>query len=264
MNFKFSFFLIISLILLNRSNGQRVFNCEVKQNDLCIFYFVNLIKTEVAEFRALEQTPESIMKVKLEYSSLHTVPKNFFKKFVHLESLNMWNCMIDTLEDYPFADSSKSLINLNLEANSIRKLEENVFRGAENLIVLQLNLNQISEIDKNAFKSVRKLEILELSHNEIKEIHADTFRKLRNLQKIHLNNNQLQHLPEKLFSNNFKLKAIYLYSNRISHMSSTMFSHLTNLQHLWINENPCTNGMPYLNAWKTIKTVEKDLQSCET
>ncbi|KAM4533334.1 uncharacterized protein PAE49_021909 [Odontesthes bonariensis] len=110
-------------------------------------------------------------------------------------------------------DLPPTLVNFDLSANRLRRIQPSDFPALPVLRRLDMNRNNISHIDSGAFSS------------------------LISLQKLNLNNNKLVHLGENVFEGLSSLVELRIGSNRIKEVASTAFKSMTNLKFLDVSYN---------------------------
>lgn len=83
---------------------------------------------------------------------------------------------------------------LDLESNTISRVEAGSFVHTGSLKTLRLCSNQLTELAENLFQGLSKLTYLDLSSNFIHFIHASTFQYLPSLQTVLLESNRLKEM----------------------------------------------------------------------
>lgn len=135
-----------------------------------------------------------------------------FEKFTSVKFIDASYLKLTSLDDFTF--NVKTLLELNLRGNKLRKLQRN-FNGADALQTIDLSHNEISQIDKLTFTSLNSLFELNLSNNQLTDLQG--FSASKSLRFIDLSKNKLSHLvlPYDSFSNMPKLEALNLRNNKI-------------------------------------------------
>ncbi|CAF0981398.1 unnamed protein product, partial [Brachionus calyciflorus] len=121
-----------------------------------------------------------------------------------------------------------SLVELNLENNRLKQINDNSFENLFNLKYLNLESNEISAIAENSFKNLRNLLVLNLKRNSIKHIPSRIFYTLDNLERLDLSSQsqQLKFIGDYAFdrhSNRKPIKLILLNNNSISRIENRAF-----------------------------------------
>ncbi|XP_048463618.1 leucine-rich repeat and IQ domain-containing protein 1 [Rhincodon typus] len=195
-----------------------------------------------------------------------------FSQCLHLKSLTLRNCGLETLEGI---NNCKGLKYIDMQENKIKTIH---CLELENLCILLLSHNQITSM--YGLENCSNLQVLELSHNNITRIGGlESLKKLQRLvvdhnelistkglsetptllyldcscnyldsiegidncgllQTLKLQNNNLSELPR--FGNHVLLRELYLDDNSISSLKMSEYW-LPMLQHLSVSQNSLTD-----------------------
>ena len=151
------------------------------------------------------------------------------------------------LVNYKFKDITrlkylgKGVTRLNLEANKIDKLPQDIFDNLVNLEHLQLNGNQIKELPKGIFDKLTNLKTLILSANKIEKLPKGIFDKLVKLEDIQLATNKIIEIEDDVFDKLTNIKSIYIPDNNIKRISDNAFGNLKNLKNIILTNNKLEN-----------------------
>jgi Leucine-rich repeat (LRR) protein len=126
---------------------------------------------------------------------------------------------------------------LDLNSNNLQTISLEDLIELNNLEYLNLENNSISKIDYRAFINLGRLNTLILSFNHLKSFDEFLFYDLSNLKFLNLSQNFIENLPRYLFKELFKLETIDLSFNRIYSIEKFSFYSLTYLRNLLLNEN---------------------------
>lgn len=145
---------------------------------------------------------------------------------------------------------------LNLNANKIEKLPENLFANAKGLEYLYLGANNISEIDVTTFEGATNLKYLDLDSNNLETLPNNIFEKNTKLQVLTISNSELTTLPNNLIHNLTKLKSLYLYENKLKNLSDDFFEgkHIV-LTEIHLNHNKLENIPSSIGNLSNVKDI---------
>lgn len=160
----------------------------------------------------------------------------FCKKFANLETLDMREAEIDTIEPKSLEKCS-NLKQLSFEKNSIREFPSNTLFQCPSLTHFSLARNLLTSLNELSFVNQRRIEYLDLSYNKIKSLPSKLFESFSKLKILLLAKNNLKTLDENIFLNLYYLQQLNLNSNKISELPKNLFKPLQSLVNLRINEN---------------------------
>lgn len=87
-------------------------------------------------------------------------------------SLQLSNCMIQTIHTSSFHGLEKSLKHLSLTQNQIAEVPTAAVSPLSNLLLLDLSFNKLEKVKAGAFQNLHKLSTLKLNDNSME---LDTF-----------------------------------------------------------------------------------------
>ena len=131
----------------------------------------------------------------------------------------------------------KSLKTLLLSYNDLVVLPSGLLSGVKNLEYLNLRTNHITSLDETLFNETDKLTKLDLSANNLTVLPKELFTGLTNLEYLYLSTNQIKSLDEKLFNEPNKLIRLYLNENNLTVLPYGLFIRLENLEILSLSRN---------------------------
>ncbi|XP_006009488.1 lumican [Latimeria chalumnae] len=133
----------------------------------------------------------------------------------------------------PIGPLPKTMNELKLAYNQIKKITPNVLEGLENLTIIHLHSNELQDDSiAGAFKGLKSLTYLDLSHNKLAK------------------------LPSGLPSG---ITTLYFDHNNIKNIPDEYFQRFSNLQYLRISYNKLTDGGIPGNAFNISTIIELDL-----
>lgn len=131
----------------------------------------------------------------------------------------------------------KSLVQLYLDNNGIRKLSFNSLRHLNKLEILQLGGNRIEDIPDSVFSQLNHLRLLDLSRNDLTSLSVNSFEGLMEVSSVRLHGNQrLRELSRKVFWSMPSLKLLYMQDCDIRKLPPGPW--IYRLLALWIYGNP--------------------------
>ena len=155
----------------------------------------------------------------------------------YLDSIELPNKNIETLEDISFFEGLPNLRFLDLSSNEISDIS--ALKNLTNLQDLFLFGNEISDI--SSLKNLANLEVLVLDDNKISDI--SSLKNLANLEGLTLSNNRISDISS--LKNLANLEVLVLSNNRISDISS--LKNLTNLHSLELDINEISDISALMN-----------------
>ena len=88
----------------------------------------------------------------------------------------------------------KILIDVDISANNLTKLQPKTFDGNNNLQIIKAAQNPLRELMPYQFPPLKNLKMLDFSHCELQTIDKMAFHNLgQSMETIYLNNNQLRY-----------------------------------------------------------------------
>jgi Leucine-rich repeat (LRR) protein len=211
----------------------------------------SLNEMETSRLSSAFQNLKKLKNLNLAKNKLVYIP-NLTKLSLLALSLSM--NQIEILVD---ADSYKnllpvSLIELDLEQNRLKQINDNSFEGLKELRHLNLASNEISAIAESSFLRLTSLMTLNLRQNNIKHIPSKIFYTLVNLEQLDLSyqSQRLEQIDDYAFdrqSNRKTIKRVDLSSNRIVAIESRAFCSknyyrpFVNIKELDLSANPIKN-----------------------
>ena len=179
----------------------------------------------------------SLKTLALRHNQLVNLPN--LSKMNKLEELLLANNQIEALTDGNEQLLPNSLIDLGLESNRIKEINENSLANLKNLKYLNLESNQISFIHDNAFAHLTRLATVNLAKNYLKQIPSRLIFTLVNLERLDLSaqNQMIKEIEDFAFdrqSNAQPIKKIDLSKNRIARIDNKAFCS-RNRSHPYVN-----------------------------
>ncbi len=225
-----------------RSLSSGFFNGLPNMRDLR-FYFNKISRIQPFTFSNLNLT------VTLDLSNmlLRTLTNSsIFYGLNSLKTLNLNNNSLKKLENEPFKEL-KRLEYLSFYSNLLDYLHPSHFEGLGNLRQLNLDFNYLVKLENLTFSKLASLRNLSIELNQIAKIDTQAFSGLeRTLEFLSLNRNRLSFIKHFYFLNLGALRELYLVRNQISSIQVGSFSTLVNLNILDLSENSIFSISPDL------------------
>uniref|UniRef100_A0A8C8SG43 Keratocan n=1 Tax=Pelusios castaneus TaxID=367368 RepID=A0A8C8SG43_9SAUR len=197
---------------LDNNRIKKVDRRVLEQMDSLVFLYLEKNQlTEVPPF-----LPPNLEQLRLSRNKISKIPAGVFNKLEHLILLDLHhNQLNERIFNKNTFKGLKSLMQLNLAHNSLRKLPQGL---PDVLHQLFLDRNMIEEIPDDYFKEFPNLAFLRLNYNQISDrgLPKNCFN-LSNLLVLQLAHNNLTTMP---FINP-KLEHLYLNDNSIERINGT-------------------------------------------
>lgn len=135
-------------------------------------------------------------------------------------------------------ECSSMCSTLNLQAQNITDLDDDVFEGLKHVRVLTLTRSSITVIRDGVFKDMSSLSVLDLGNNAISQLGPRAFEGLPVLVELYLDRNDFSHIAgASLEPLQNSLLLLSLASNRIASIEHGAFSNLSSLVVLSLSGN---------------------------
>ena len=157
------------------------------------------------------------------------IPRTIYKREFNLDHNDIKN-----LSEFRFHGF---LHTINLAANGLAEIGENLFQNVTGLQSIRLDFNHLSELTSPIFRGLRQLRELDLSHNYLMTLNGDIFDDLTALIFLNLQVNPIGNLPNGLFKNLVKLKYLHL-----EHCDLQTIAHSTSLRNCLFLKELYLNG----------------------
>lgn len=193
----------------------------------------------------------------LAHNGITQINKSAFLSTQKIRSIDLQFNKISKIERGTF--DCPDLVELRLNNNELKALEDNTFEGASYLKILVLDYNQIEAVSKEAFNGLESLQELSVSHSKITILEKGTFSENRKLEDLDLSQNLIEVIHEGIFAFNLLLNDINLSSNKIVAISPEAFNRLQNLNSLDLRNNFCFKKDEIL---EDLSLMEESLKEC--
>ena len=144
--------------------------------------------------------------------------QSILKTCFNLRSLSIKSYTIHLLDGYKLARLNK-LETLSITNAKLKFVDEFAFVGVENsLLELNLNGNSLDVIPTSSLERLKRLKRLTLAQNLIKHVHANAFFRLTSsLQSLDLSYNLVRRVDENAFNGPVQnsLKCVHLQNNEL-------------------------------------------------
>lgn len=155
-----------------------------------------------------------IEQISFNKSVVRRMPKEFFTTFELAQQVNMTEVQMTTLGTGSFR-GARVLKRLDLYANLIEILSDEVFVGANSLETLNLTRNLVREVECKAFEGLSKMKEMLLGENELRQLCPQFIHELVELEIFNISYNQVSHIPSGFFETNVKLRSVDMSHNKL-------------------------------------------------
>ena len=118
------------------------------------------------------------------------------------------------------------LLELRLNENQIKIINDGSFHGLFSLKELYLQNNQLERLTKKTLAGLVHLDQLYLEHNQLEAINEQAFHYLTNIRKLILSSNKISNLGEKTFLGLIKLQELEMEKNQLIDLHEGLFANL--------------------------------------
>lgn len=223
------------------ANGMFVFNSKLR--------VVNLAENRISGIETTAFSSESIENLNLTLNKIQTVN---FTIPIRLKRLDLRANIITQIYDNVFVNTS-DIEELYFNNNALKSIPPKLFKSLNNIHYINLQQNNLSVLPDELFSSNKNMNItLNLSHNRISLINNQTF-PLHGITYLYMQHNELIKISCTL---PLSLIHLNLSSNLISVLKSDTFNGLTSLQSLWLNNNLLQNVLAgYFKELSNLKNL---------
>uniref|UniRef100_A0A182JMC3 LRRCT domain-containing protein n=1 Tax=Anopheles atroparvus TaxID=41427 RepID=A0A182JMC3_ANOAO len=151
------------------------------------------------------------------------------------------SALIDHFEDSAGGAGARgqesALLSIQLNANALKYLHGQAFRGQTSVQMVWLEDNQLKSLDRMLFVEMVHLEKMYLRNNTLLSIEVGTFDPLVRLRYLDLSHNRLSDLKEELFRSLGELDELHLSHNLFETLRANVFRKLRGLRVLDLSHN---------------------------
>ncbi|XP_064097880.1 chondroadherin-like [Macrobrachium nipponense] len=190
--------------------------------------------------------------LKLDGNKIEGIGEEAFSGLTQLNTLDLENNLISTVEDNAFRKSWVQ--NLVLTKNLLEGLNNFSFVGLENATQwIDLSHNNFSSIPAQTLKNLTRLRHLDLSHNKLSRLEDGSFSKFGpHLRYIELNNNKLQDISPKALQELESVEFLMLAHNNLTKLPRSTVQGIINTVFMFdLSDNPliCGCQLQWLKEW---------------
>lgn len=176
-------------------------------------------------------------------------PNTFTNYRVPVRTIVLASNFLSYLPNHIFQSFSTTLMNLNLQRNRFRSLQNNSFlRRLEQLRTLDLSKNQLYELHRQDFTNLKRLETLILRENKLTNLSYALFSRCRTITTLDLSDNHISMIDFHAFRSLYRLKTLLLSNNPLGQRSLTyqLLEPLKNLENIDLENTELNDLLPYL------------------
>ncbi len=223
------------------------------------------------------------IEINLNNNNLKAIRKGIFSQAINLQALYLESNQIEEIETDSFLESKKlsklllqsnrfklidsnvftrSLMELGVKLNNLKKLESKSFANESNLNWLDISNMKLQLIEEKLFRKFKKLVTLDISNNRLIKIETNSFRAMSILKSANLSHNYLDALDESRFQGLVSLEKLDLSFNEIKILTENFLSGLYALQELHLENNKMK--IIELHAFRDLKKLTSIYLSCNS
>jgi Leucine-rich repeat (LRR) protein len=176
----------------------------------------------------------------LSESQISTIPVGLFEGGLDsLANLNLSTNLLTSasLANRPFASLSDQLTILDLSANQITYIPDDLFDELRALHTLNLDSNKISSLNFLSLDGLVALSSLSLTNNALNSAALSSITNLPVLSDLHLDTNAINSLPDDSFSQCPSLSSLGLRNNYLTTLNARALQNLENIIKLDLGYN---------------------------
>ncbi|CAD5122975.1 unnamed protein product [Dimorphilus gyrociliatus] len=176
----------------------------------------------------------------LEHNDIRGFQANTFKDMVNLKHLRLNENRLDILDTY--FQPLKSLVALELQFCSIKRIRPMAFNQSIELATLDLSKNRLEEVPIKSLKFLRHLTVLLLNKNNFTTIPSYSFTFLGRLQELRLSHMQhLKSVQDYAFDGLHSIIELHMSNNpKLSYISNKAFQEMATPKVLSLHSNNLT------------------------
>ncbi|XP_076673505.1 uncharacterized protein LOC143371793 [Andrena cerasifolii] len=184
----------------------------------------------------------SLRKLDLSGNSIYKLMNRLLQAQTRLEELKLADNLLGDSLNPIFSSNEfhgmKELKLLDLSRNSLRSIEEGIFKGCENLEELYLDGNNLTMVPTVSLKGPRFIRVLSLSGNNIGSLPRAAFSMVgESLLRLDLSENELSHMEDGALSGLGQLLLLNISRNDLGRFNSDVFKGADNLLQLDLSIN---------------------------
>ncbi|CAK9294188.1 unnamed protein product [Gordionus sp. m RMFG-2023] len=164
-----------------------------------------------------------------------------FRPLPSITRLNLAGSYIESILDNAFPLNSSltdSLLHLNLEGVSLKRLSPDALAGLPNLKGLYLSENSLESFDTKMVSGLKNLELLSLDHNKLKSLEdSSEYPFGSKLLKLQLSDNELEKFPANFVNSLTRLEELDVSRNNLTLLGPLTFPHGTKIRSLLLAGN---------------------------
>ncbi|XP_042819529.1 asporin isoform X2 [Panthera tigris] len=202
------------------------------------------------------------------------------KAFLTTKKLRRLYLSHNQLSEIPF-NLPKSLAELRIHDNKVKKIQKETFKGMNTLHVLEMSANPLDNngIEPGAFEGVTVFHIriaeakltsipkelpstlleLHLDYNKISTVELEDFKRYKDLQRLGLGNNRITDIENGSLANIPRVREIHLENNKLKKIPSGL-QELKYLQIIFLHSNSITK-VGVNDFCPTVPKMKKSLYS---
>ena len=181
---------------------------------------------------------EEVNDLVLKQNQITVVRSNAFLKLRNLESINLLENRISSIEPGAFSGVAYKYFYLGLAWNDLSDLRGDMWNGISSIDTLDLDDNKLTEIRQDMWgDGLSSLDGLYLSNNKITFIHPGAFAPLSSLRSLYLGGNLLTEIHCNMWMGMNILRHLAIGNNKLVHIANKGLPKLAAESSLYLENN---------------------------
>jgi len=235
----------------------------------CTCTLVEILCDSLSEVPQDISNKSHVQKLVIKNHGITVLRKGDLEGFLRLQTLEIANGSLQTLEPGSLDDVNETIVEVNLSHNQIKDLPPGVFVNVNTMRGLNLKFNELRTIRTATFVNLVRLTTLNLGWNNLQSLENDSFAGLQDLNTLYLVFNSFKNVPLVALSDLRNLTDLFMTGNDVTQVSSQLNVKLPSLEVFELDSNrrltidepfpAISNNLLELNlGFSGIRTIENN------